>query len=180
MEKKRLFIGTFIKSEKFYEGYKKIVADFSPHCFGKWVEIENLHFTYKFLGDIEIEKIPDIIRSLYEQLKTHDSSFTLKGLGVFPNPKNPRVFFVNILNNDRKIFGIYKSIESSLFKLGFEKEKRAFKPHLSLQRVKSVTPDFQKTLQKFRNIDFDLVQNFSVNLVESQLTQKGPIYTILK
>ncbi|MFH1052500.1 MAG: RNA 2',3'-cyclic phosphodiesterase [bacterium] len=180
MEKKRLFIGTFIKSEKFFEGYKKIVSEFSPLIYGKWVEIENLHFTYKFLGDVDTEKIPEILNSLEEQLKTYDSSLVLKGLGVFPNPKSPRVFFVNIINNDRKIYEINKSIETNLSKLGFKKEQSPFKPHLSLQRIKSVTPEFQKMLPKFSNIDFGLIQNFSVNLVDSQLTQKGPIYTIIK
>lgn len=180
MEKKRLFIGTFIKSEKFYEGYKKIVGEFSAFCFGKWVEMENLHFTYKFLGDVEVDKIPNIMDSIDEQLKQHESSFILKGLGVFPNPKSPKVFFVNIINNDRKIFEIQKAIEFNLIKLGFDKEKRGFKPHLSLQRVKSVAPEFGKILPKFSGIDYGLVQNFSVNLIESRLTQKGPIYTVIK
>ncbi|ROL62134.1 RNA 2',3'-cyclic phosphodiesterase [Bacteroidetes/Chlorobi group bacterium ChocPot_Mid] len=180
MEKKRLFIGTFIKSDTFFEGYKKIVNEFSGKIYGKWVELENLHFTYKFIGDVDIEKVPELISTIDCELREFNSNFILKGLGIFPNVKNPRVFFVNIINSDRRIFEIYKTIEDKLTRIGYEKEKREFRPHLTLLRVKSVTAQFQSILPKFANVEFALVNKFYVNLIESQLTPKGPIYTIIK
>lgn len=180
MVKKRLFIGTFIKSDTFFEGYRRIVKEFSGLIYGKWVELENLHFTYKFIGDVDVEKVPELIKAIESKLIEFDSDLILKGLGVFPSINNPRVFFVNIINTDRKIFEIYKNIEDNLSKIGYEKDKRGFSPHLTLLRVKSVTNQFKSILPKFTNTEFAVMNKFSVNLIESKLTPKGPIYTIIK
>ena len=180
MDKKRLFIGTFVESQKFIEGYKKIINDFNPYCFGKWVEMENLHFTYQFLGDVENQKIPEVINSVSNLLTKYESSFILKGLDVFPKIQSPKILFVNVINNDRKILEIYRNLDEELHKLGFEKDKKVFKPHLTLQRIKSVNDDFRKILPKYSQVEYAVFHNFSVSLVESQLTQKGPIYKIIK
>lgn len=180
MEKKRLFIGTFIKSDLLLYEYKKILNEFNKLIYGKWVELENLHFTYKFIGDIEANNVPEIINAIEGKLTEYDSNLILKGLGVFPNIKNPKVLFVNIINEDGKLFEIFNTIQENLAKIGYEKEKRIFHPHLTLSRVKSVKSQFHSILPKFANTEFAAINKFSIHLIESQLTPKGPIYRILK
>ena len=73
METKRLFLGTFVDNTLFAPVYKTMIDDFSEVCTGKWTEIENLHFTYKFLGNVDVERIPEIrnaIRPILREFKS--------------------------------------------------------------------------------------------------------------
>jgi 2'-5' RNA ligase len=47
------------------------------------VEAENIHFTFKFLGDTKIELIPEILTALTEELKSFDSKLIFEGIGLF-------------------------------------------------------------------------------------------------
>ncbi|MFC2129907.1 RNA 2',3'-cyclic phosphodiesterase [Bacteroidota bacterium] len=180
MSKKRLFIGTFIDTSLLESLYKEIKEDFNNACTGKWVETENLHFTYKFLGAVEENNIPEITESIRDFLKTYYSNLTLKDLGVFPNPNRPSVLFAKIFNPDNVITDNQKLIDIELAKFGFEKEKRKYTPHLTLRRIKTSTSYFKDILNDYRNIDIGTMTKFSINLVESRLTNQGPVYTILQ
>ena len=57
MQTKRLFTGTYIDKEIFEDIYEDMLEDFKGITTGKWVEPENLHFTYHFIGDFETDKI---------------------------------------------------------------------------------------------------------------------------
>ena len=180
MSKKRLFIGTFIDTSLLKSLYKEIKEDFNNACTGKWVETENLHFTYKFLGDVSEEHIPEITESIREFLNTYNSSLTLKGLGVFPNPNCPRVLFAKIFNPDNIIIDNQRLIDIELARFGFDKEKRKYTPHLTLRRIKTSTSYFKDILNDYRNINIGTMTKFSINLIESRLTNQGPVYTVLQ
>jgi len=179
MQTKRLFVGTFIDTSIIEYYYPSFKEDFDTVSTGKWVELENLHFTYKFLGDVEYDKIEFIQDSLKDLLVRYNSKIILKGLNVFPNPAMPKVLFANIYNRDNKILNIFKEIEKRVISLGFDKEKRKFRPHLTLKRIKSNKRAFGQILSEYRNIEIGNMNTFSVSLIESELTYKGPIYKVL-
>ncbi|MGA2295934.1 MAG: RNA 2',3'-cyclic phosphodiesterase [FCB group bacterium] len=180
MNTKRLFIGTFLDTEIMREHYQLIIEDFKPVSHGKWSEFENLHFTYKFLGDVSEEEIPKIENSFVNYFRNYDSVLTAQGLGVFPNIHNPRILFVNILNDDGVIMKIHKELSKVLLTLGFQPEVNQFTPHVTLQRIKSVNKfEFKKILEVYKSTLFGSMQKFSIHLIESKLTPDGPIYTIL-
>ena len=179
MQTKRLFVGTFIDTSIIEYYYPSFKEDFDAVSTGKWVELENLHFTYKFLGDVKYDKIEIIKDSFKDLLIQYNSKIILKGLNVFPNPDMPRVLFANIYNRDNKILNVFKDIEKRAIELGFDKEKRKFKPHLTLKRIKSNKRVFGQILSEYRNIEIGNMTSFSVNLIESELTFKGPIYKVL-
>jgi len=180
MSKKRLFIGTFIDTSLFEPLYKEIKEDFNNACTGKWVETENLHFTYKFLGDVEEKNIPEIKESIQDFLNTYNSSLTLKGLGTFPNPNRPGVLFAKIINPDNVIKDNQRLIDIELAKFGFEKEKRKYAPHLTLRRIKTSTSYFKDILFDYQNVNMGTMTKFSINLIESRLNNQGPVYNILQ
>jgi 2'-5' RNA ligase len=177
---KRLFIGTHVDDSLFEFLYKGIQDDFNPVCTGKWVENENLHFTYKFLGNVEDNKIPEIMNLLKEELTTFNSSLIFKGLGSFPDTKKPNILFCRIFNPNKQIFQLQESIDDKLATLGFEKERRRFKAHLTLRRIKTYTKNFENILSFYKDFEIGEMQSFSVNLIESTLTPQGPIYKILE
>jgi len=178
---KRLFIGTFIDRKIFDPIYPEIQNDFSSVISGKWVEPENLHFTYKFLGAVEETKIPEIEDALSDYLITFNSSFEFNKIGVFPNPREANILWLGLFNPDRKVFDIADGIDENMKTIGFKPERRKFLPHVTLIRIKkSLSSGFIDILKEYNRLDIPPMESFSVNLIESQLTPKGPIYTIIK
>jgi len=177
MHIKRLFIGTFIDKSQIESIYEKIREDFSSACSGKWVELENLHFTYQFLGDVQENQIPSIKKDLSEYLITYHSKLKIAGLGTFPSPTKPRVLFVKVHNNEGILLSVHKKMDDILIHYGFEIENRKYTPHVTLRRIKQSNPnEFKKILEIYSQFEVGTMQNFEINLIESILTPKGPIY----
>lgn len=180
-EKKRLFIGTFLKTEKLLKEYPQIQKEFQNVATGKWVEEWNLHFTYHFIGEIEIETAKVLRNELNPFLKEYESEILLNGLGCFPSKRSPRVLFVKILENNGILNEIHRNCAKILNELNFEVERREFHPHLTLLRIKTYKIGlFQKNIEKYENFDFGKVNKFNVDLIESKLTKEGPIYKVYK
>jgi 2'-5' RNA ligase len=178
MDTKRIFIGTFIDHTLFQPVMPEIIESFDGVSTGKWTEIENLHYTYKFLGNVDVAKIDEIQDSLKNYLKEYESVFQIGGMGAFPNPEVPRLIFARVFNQDKSVFYYFNGIEKAMIKLGFEKERRRFVPHVTLKRLKSFTPEFPEIMDKMKDISFGLMKSYKINLIESTLTPTGPIYNI--
>jgi 2'-5' RNA ligase len=179
MAVKRLFIGTFIDYTLFEPIYNEIVDELGEVVFGKWTEINNLHFTYKFLGNIEIDKIDSLTEALGDSLGLKDSPLKIRGLGCFPTANKPRLVYARVFNPDNSIRKNYESIEKKMGALGFPPEVKFFVPHVTLMRVKSSLTGFGDKLKSYNNMPIGLMPSYKINLVESSLTNQGPIYNIL-
>lgn len=177
---KRLFIGSLFDSEDLQKVYPEIIDNFQHVLKGKWTEIENLHLNFKFLGEIDSDKVSEIKDELQDDLKVYESPLKFHGIGAFPNFSDPRVLFMHIFSPDRMVFTASNSIEDKLEKFGIEREKRRFKPHLTLCRIKSIFTGFEDVARDYNKVQFTEVNSFKINLIESELTQKGPIYKIIK
>ena len=117
----------------------------------KLVEPENIHITLKFLGDTDEKLIEDII-GIMTECANPVRPFTLefKGAGVFPNLNYMKVAWVGIENYE-PIVPLVKELDTKLERLGFRAEKRAFKPHITLARVKGrLNKDALKNLIIYR------------------------------
>jgi len=148
----------------------------------KLVEPENIHITLKFLGDMEETLIDEIDKIMNNAIRdTKSFNIQLKGTGVFPNQNYVKVVWVGIQNGE-PIAEIAKKIDDQTSKIGFEKEKRGFSPHLTVARVKT-SRNKDKLLQiieKYNDFEFIDIKVDSIKLKKSELTPKGPIYTNLK
>lgn len=103
----------------------------------RWVPPANIHLTLKFLGDIEAglkEKIDLEIKNTVKNF----SPFKLKakGIGVFPGIKRPRVIWAGISGQVDLLLDMQKKLILGLEHLGFPREKRSFKGHLTIGRFK--------------------------------------------
>lgn len=174
--KKRLFIGTFADNSLFRENYPMIKDKLNDKIVAKWVELNNLHFTYKFLGDVEEEMIPELGANLKSILKRYNEPLMIKGINGFPNAHKPRVVFAKFFSPKKFVFELNNEIADIIEKLGFEKEKTNFRPHITLARVKKLKDNPFMIMKNFKEIEFGKMNYFDVNLIESTLTQKGPIY----
>ncbi|MBI3399138.1 MAG: RNA 2',3'-cyclic phosphodiesterase [Deltaproteobacteria bacterium] len=147
-----------------------------------WVKPENIHLTIKFLGNIEINKINDIEKILKDAVgQIHSFNLSIKWVGIFPTINNPRVIWIGI-EDDKKLASLYNNLEEGLATLGFKKEERPFKPHLTLGRVKFLKDKsgLKERLEKFADIKLGSCVVDSLILFKSELTQEGSMYTKLR
>ncbi len=147
----------------------------------KLVEPENIHVTMKFLGEVPESKVPEIAEALRSGLDgTKSFDITVNGMGVFPSLKYIRVVWAGVEDGRDELVEIQKKIDSGLQPLGFRRE-RDFVPHLTLARVR--TARFKDQLAAFvdknADLEFGASRARAVELKQSTLTQKGPIYSNL-
>ena len=102
----------------------------------RWVGAETFHVTLQFLG--ETNKVNEI-QSTLTAVKGAAVPLTFRGVGFFPNPKSPRVFWIGI-ESDRHLPDLADSIAEALQPLGFERDSGPYKPHLTLARSGSGRP----------------------------------------
>ncbi len=152
----------------------------TEYCAFKWEPIEKLHLTLKFLGDTDEELIPEIKHSLYEitsDFKNIEVSYS--HFGIFFRNGVPSILWTG-LNYDYSLKKLFDRIQEKMTKFGFKKEKKKFKPHITLSRLKYLPPNV--SLNGFLNYVFDQ-EKFHINeivLYESELHRSGSIYKTLK
>jgi 2'-5' RNA ligase len=149
----------------------------------RWVNPEIIHLTLKFLGDVDTAIIGDITKAVEEAARGVDPfNIEVSGLGVFPNLQGVHIVWVGLSGELEKLNRLQKRIETALTPLGFKPEGRAFTPHLTLGRVRdNARPDERQALGRLvSGTDFKekyVISVKSINLMKSQLTREGPIYT---
>ncbi len=107
-----------------------------PHGSVRWVQTNGIHLTLKFLGDVAVDRVPDFERAL-EAVACHAprSTFTVEGLGCFPNPSRPRVVWIGVQEPSDRLAALQDGVEEAMSHFGFQPEGRGFSPHLTLGRI---------------------------------------------
>lgn len=174
----RLFIALPLK-EHVKDQLDKLTATLKRHGGSvKWVKADNIHLTLRFLGETEENLVEKIKEHIDEAVKSHRQVPTsITTLGGFPNLNRPRVIWVGIEENIEALRKMARDIEHRMRDLGFEKEKKPFKAHLTLGRVRH--PKGLENLTGFMS-DYRLEEMpllfDRVVLFKSTLTPQGPIY----
>lgn len=144
----------------------------------KWVKAEGLHVTLKFFGEIEEKKVQEIGEALQGISKQYLAMpVQLKEINAFPDLMRPRVIVVTFQEGVDNMKAIFHDIESRLFAVGIEKEKRGFTPHITIGRVKDAAPLLKRNILPLEEKRF-LLDNLV--LYQSTLTREGALYTPLK
>jgi len=144
----------------------------------KAIESKNLHFTLQFLGEIS-EKEAQLVIEKLQKIEFSRFDICLKGIGVFPNVKSPKIIWIGIdENSSNKMIDLSKKIQNSLKPLGFTSDK-SFKPHITVFRIKKKIGDITEEMKNHENIDFGIQEVSSFKLKKSELTSNGPIYSDL-
>ena len=144
------------------------------------VSPDNLHVTLKFLGDTDPSAVSEISSIVRATARTAEP-FELRvlGLGVFPDLNRPKVVWAG-LENAEVLVRLASDLETAAEPLGFPPEGRAFRPHLTLARVRGRAPrELASFLSTHDSRNFGIVQVNSVELYQSELGPKGSTYTSL-
>ncbi len=102
----------------------------------RWVRPEQIHLTLQFLGEVTDARVPGIARALDSLVGQGQSDFQIGGIGAFGSPRSPRVIWVGVSMPNPALENLRKSCEQALAGLGFAREGRVYRPHLTLGRVK--------------------------------------------
>jgi len=148
----------------------------------RWVRPEGMHITLKFLGEIQTDQKEQIERAL-PGVKSQPFQIAIRGLGFFPNARSPRVFWAGIEAGDA-LSRLADAIDETLAPLGFEKEKQAYKPHLTLARFNPDTKSSSLAASAKSQLggtppEFGTMTANELFLYQSKLSPLGPTYTKL-
>ena len=103
----------------------------------RWVRPEGIHLTLKFMGDIPAEMVERVLEALLPvATRFSPIELSISGLGVFPNPRRPRVLWAGVHGDLESLKALQHAVDDAVGKLGLPKEQRAFSPHLTLGRVR--------------------------------------------
>ncbi|MDH3585094.1 MAG: RNA 2',3'-cyclic phosphodiesterase [Phycisphaerae bacterium] len=144
-----------------WEGFRKVAVD-------------NLHLTLKFLGDVEHAMVEPVLAAVQAIVASQEPfDLNLLGLILLPNPRRPRVLAATT-DAPPALLRLVECLEEQAVELGFRREGRAFRPHITLGRFR------RAPRQAPQLADLDLPDTgFRVDRVvvyESVLEAAGPIY----
>jgi 2'-5' RNA ligase len=148
-----------------------------------WTALHNLHITLKFLGEVDDRSVAPLIESLSLVRVAGGIELAANDLELFP-PKGPvRVVAAAMGGSADALRAVHAAIEQRCRHLGFTREQRAYRPHITVARGRPVIPSgFRERAEAaaegswpgpaFRVGEFVLVQ--------SRLSPKGSQYTTLR
>jgi len=148
----------------------------------KWVDPELYHLTVKFLGPVERDRV-EAVEGALEKIGGETAPFdlTFSGFGAFPTIRRPRVLWLGA-DASPAIRALKQDLEWTLAAIGFDRETRAFHPHVTLGRARDGVG-----AGAFRGLD-DVVAEMDyqatvpvreLDLVHSRLSSSGPRYSVL-
>ena len=176
----RLFTGIELP-EQMREKLERLLTHLRPTAHLKWSPVYNLHLTVKFIGEWPEEKLPQLEDAL-RSLPTRDPiPAEVKGLGWYPNPGRPRVFWVGVNAGDA-LTGLVRDTDKALASLGIAAEDRPFSAHLTLARVKDAVPlqALRNAISQLESVEFGSFTAGGFDLFRSQPGSAGSIYTKLE
>lgn len=147
----------------------------------KLVEAPNIHVTMKFLGEIPDEKIGPVSEALSRAAAgIGPFDIGIGEIGVFPNLNYIRVVWAGVTEGRDEIIGLQQKIDRELQPLGFPRE-RDFVPHLTLARVRTAKHKERLAtfIKEMEGAEFGVTRARAVELKQSMLTPKGPVYSTL-
>lgn len=148
----------------------------------RWTEPANYHLTLKFLGNVAGDRVP-LVQKVLARVAAETGPFplVLEGIGAFPTIRRPQVLWLGA-DPSPALRCLKQDLEWGFADHGFERETRAFHPHLTLGRAdREVGAGVFRGLDE-RAADLDFRANVKiehVDLVRSHLSREGARYTVI-
>jgi RNA 2',3'-cyclic 3'-phosphodiesterase len=101
----------------------------------KPVRPENLHVTLKFLGEVPDPRLEEVREALEPVRLPGPIELHAEGVTFFPPRGLIRVFVALLAGDVDRLATLYAEAEAALEPLGFAREQRPFKPHVTLARA---------------------------------------------
>ena len=148
----------------------------------RWVPVDNIHLTLKFLGNVStanLEILKDILGKVVAN--HHECDISVGGIGVYPKAHNPRVIWVG-MKVPQELINLQHELEIETARLGYSREHRPFSPHLTFGRVsRNASADdvhvIAEILDNYKVGFLGATRLRTIYLFRSDLTPEGAEYT---
>ncbi len=141
------------------------------------VETGRMHITLQFFKDVDRKEIESLEEAM-EDLSSESFEAEVKGVGAFPSREYIRVVWAGVENE--KLKRLYSQVSDHEVE---EDSDNEFSPHITMMRVRDISPGkkgkLQKTMEEFEDHVFGRLKVDRVKLFESSLGPKGPEYSVL-
>ena len=150
----------------------------------RWIRPEGVHVTLKFLGEVPVKKLPAIKLAVQEAVVGH-SPFELEfsNIGTFGGREGLRIMWVGIAGDVLRLEALVRAVNAALAVVGFEPERRPFRPHLTLGRVRDEIPTRQRAQIEVDVGKMDVPgtswRTSQVSLMRSRITAQGASYEVV-
>ncbi|MHA1628876.1 MAG: RNA 2',3'-cyclic phosphodiesterase [Candidatus Heimdallarchaeota archaeon] len=146
----------------------------------KFVEPNNLHLTLKFLGDIDESIVPELQKAA-EKITFEPFTLELQGVGCLPSFSYINAIYIGVIQGFEPLKTLATKLEQICAPFNVKKERRAFKAHLTIGRLKR-TNNKALLVEKIRAMEHHVFGTTTITkfkLKKSVLTQQGPRYSTL-
>lgn len=145
----------------------------------KPVDVNNLHFTLFFLGEINESQLGEVKKEI-SQIKFEKTVLVYRGIGVFPSIKFPKIIWIGIdEEGTRDLVNIFNVINEKMKQIGFKTDNK-FVPHLTIFRVKTKIQNITEICKKYEGVKFGQDTIDKIYLKKSDIRPTGPIYSNLE
>jgi len=178
----RVFVAVFPPNEVLEGLFALVERVRRPGDGVSWVKRDNLHYTLRFLGELEGGRVEAASRAGHEAVRgMRPFAARLGAPGAFPNFRHPRVVWIGMSEGGPELELLARSLDEALRREGFGRPDRPFAAHLTLGRVRE--PGSASASRAAEAIASERVEgSFTVGaltVVQSQLHPRGSIYTPL-
>lgn len=147
--------------------------------FYRWETPDKLHLTIKFIGEVD-EQIVDSISQELDFIKDYKTlELQLTKFGFFFRDRLPRILWAG-LESGESIYKLVEELNSRLSIFSIPVERKKFKPHLTLLRIKKHPGnEFINRFNEFKLENLNFKSN-EIVLMKSELSRAGARYTEIK
>ena len=161
--------------------HSQTVRDAVRDAAASWSRPENIHLTVKFFGNVEQVQVPAISAAAARVAKEFSPiQIEVGKTGVFPRPSRPQVLWIGIDDPSGGLSKLQQQLEDEFARAGFAKEDRAFRPHLTIARIRK-PHNAARLAQTHLETNFNAVELTLEELIlfRSELSSKGSKYTAI-
>jgi 2'-5' RNA ligase len=145
-----------------------------------WVALEQLHITLRFIGEVDDDKAAAIAGALLMPLEAEPFDLDAAGAGAFPERGAPRVLWAGVEGGVEGLANIEAEVSRRLAACAIAREGRAYRPHITLARVRDAAGLRSTALFETRaDLRFGTSRVEAITLFQSRTSPKGAVYTPL-
>jgi 2'-5' RNA ligase len=152
-----------------------------PDVAASWTRVGNIHLSLKFFGNVAADRLAAISGAASRTSKQFSSfQVGIGGTGVFPKPSRAQVLWIGVSDPEGKLSALQKTLEEEFALEGFQKEDRAFRPHLTIARIRR--PDGARRLAEIHlRTEFKSheIKVGELIIFRSELSSQGSKYTAI-
>jgi RNA 2',3'-cyclic 3'-phosphodiesterase len=148
----------------------------------RWTRPESIHLTIKFLGEVpdaRVSEVCEVARRIAEKYPVFD--LEIAGAGCFPPRGLARIVWVGVAQPPPALFDCQRECEEAFAAMGFERENRAYSPHLTIGRANDagLSNRIRETLGQFATFSAGGFTAGELTVFQSELQRSGAVYTPL-